>query len=88
VGNIRDYREKLVEALSDKWHPKIILPLTVQLLIKQNGDLMHYNLMQSSGNQAVDSYTLKLIRDTKFPPLPEWIHSDHLTVSFELPRRR
>lgn len=88
VGNITKYRDKLVDTLMDTWHPKIILPLLVQLVINKNGHLRQCNLIQSSGNKEVDSYTLRLIRNSKFPSLPDWLHSDHITVSFELPRRR
>lgn len=85
LGNIKPYKQDLLNRLAKNWHPRkgydrIVLSLT----ISKDGTVVNDEIIESSGSNKVDQSALDTVEATQFAPLPDWYKGQHLIWKLDL----
>lgn len=87
MGDISRYRFAVLAALAKSYHPsRKSEPVTVRFEIGKDGELLHVEILSSSGNRKTDKEALEAVENTQFPPHPDWYKGQTLTFQIDLGR--
>lgn len=87
MGNIGPYRREMLMRIAQNWHPKkqkgnIVLVISLSPV----GELLDTKILESSGDDKLDSYAVETVGKTEFAPLPDWFKGHQLRFKIELAR--
>lgn len=79
VANIAPYRREIMIRIGKNWSPsKVSRPIVVAITIANDGKLLNSEIVASSGSKRLDRSALRAVRQTIFPPLPDWYKGEQL----------
>jgi TonB family protein len=83
-GNIAPYRKRMLIAIAGNWQPTNNVHLVVLMTIGKSGNLIHREILDSSGDHETDKLALAALDKTKFEPLPTWYKGKEIPFKVDL----
>lgn len=84
MGNIAAYRKKLLDQILHTWKPQKPQGPIVSITISHHGQVIHVEMLESSGNKNIDKQAVMAVFDTKCDPLPDWFNGEQLTFKVNM----